>query len=80
MTEFTNEQADDENNEDKQKPAPLVSTQQINSVDDLLKNNFFLKVLEIKTVTKSTKQDRTKSASDKGSYYSQQGNATAKST
>ena len=80
MTEFTNGKENNENNENDQKTVPLVSTQQTNPVNDLMKNNFILKILEIKTITKSTKQDRTKSASDKGSYHSQQGNTTAKSS
>jgi hypothetical protein len=46
-----------------------------------MKNNYVLQVLEIKTMkTSSSKRDRTKSASDKGVYFSQKGNLTAKST
>lgn len=81
LTEYTNGEQYHENNIDEQNPVPLVSTQQTNSFNDYMKNHYVVKVLEIKTVTTTSgKQDRTKSASDKGSYYSHKGNATVKST
>ncbi|CAF1149778.1 unnamed protein product [Rotaria sp. Silwood1] len=83
LTEFTNEEEDndDNNSENKKNSTPLMSTQQTNSLNEIIKNNYVLKVLEIKTMTNgSSKRNRIKSASDKGSYYSYKGNATAKST
>ncbi|CAF1162326.1 unnamed protein product [Rotaria sordida] len=82
LTEFANEEEDnDKNNEDEQKLTPVMSTQQTNSLNEIMKNNYVLKVLEIKTMSSATsKRDRTKSASDKGSYYPYKGNATAKTT
>ncbi|CAF3463085.1 unnamed protein product [Rotaria socialis] len=81
LTEFTNEEEDNEINEDGKKTISLASLQPTNSLNEIMKNNYVLKVLEIKTMTNtSSKRDRTKSASDKGSYYSHKGNATAKST
>ncbi len=62
------------------KSIPLNSTEQANSVNELTKNNYVLQVLEIKTMTtSSSKRVRTKSASDKGVYFSQKGNLTPKS-
>jgi len=46
-----------------------------------MKNNYGLKVLDIKTMTTtSSKRDPMKSASDKGTYASRKGNITTKST
>ncbi|CAF1625155.1 unnamed protein product [Rotaria magnacalcarata] len=81
LTEFTNEEEDNEINEDEKRTISLASIQPTNSLNEIMKNNYVLKVLEIKTMTNtSSKRDRAKSASDKGSYYSHKGNATAKST
>jgi hypothetical protein len=44
-----------------------------------MKNNYVLKVLEIKTMTTLSKRDRTKSASDKETYFLRKGNLTTKS-
>jgi hypothetical protein len=60
---------------------PLSSNQQTNSMNEYMKNNYVLKVLDIKTMTKtSAKRDRNKSASDKGSLFSRKGNQTTKPT
>jgi hypothetical protein len=46
-----------------------------------MKNNYLLKVLDIKTMsTTSLKRDGTKSASDKGSFFSRKGNTTVQTT
>jgi hypothetical protein len=46
-----------------------------------VKNNYVLKVLDIKTMTTtSAKRDRNKSASEKGTLHSRKGNQTIKST
>ncbi|CAF2671643.1 unnamed protein product [Rotaria sp. Silwood2] len=82
LTEFTNEEEDNDNNnsEEKENSIHFMSNQQTNSLNEIMKNNYVLKVLEIKTMsTASLKHNRTKSASDKGSFYSYKGNATAKS-
>ena len=82
LTEFTNEEEDNANNDEKQKSPRLTSIQQTNSVNEFMKKNYVIKVLEIKTMTTSSslKRDRTKSASDKNSLFSRKGNMTAKST
>jgi hypothetical protein len=76
LTEFTHEEDDDE-----EKTVRLNSTDQTNTVNELMKNNYVLKVLEIKKVSSaSSKHDRMKSASEKESYFSRKRNLTAKST
>ena len=78
LTEFTHEE---DNHEDEEKPFPANSTDQANAVNELMKNNYVLKVLEIKKVSSaSSKRDRTKSASEKAAQLSRKENLTAKST
>ncbi len=75
LTEFTHE------DDDEEKTVRLNSTDQTNTVNELMKNNYVLKVLEIKKVSSaSSKHDRMKSASEKESYFSRKRNLTAKST
>jgi hypothetical protein len=78
LTEFTNEEED---NEDDEKTFPSLSMEQTNSVNELMKNNYVLQVLDIKKMTTtSSKRDQTKSVSEKGSYISRKGNITTKKT
>jgi hypothetical protein len=78
LTEFTHEE---DGNEDLEKSFALNSTNQTNTVNELIKNNYVLKVLEIKKMSSvSSKRDPTKSASEKGNYFSRKGNLTNKST
>jgi hypothetical protein len=78
LTEFTNEEED---NEDDEKTFPSLSMEQTNSVNELMKNNYVLQVLDIKKMTTtSSKRDRTKSVSEKGNYISRKGNITTKKT
>ena len=80
LTEFsTEEEDDDEQNE--RKPVLLNPNEQTNQINELMKNNYVLKVLEIKKVSSaSTKRDSMKSGSEKGNHLSKKGSHTAKST
>ena len=76
LTEFTHED-DDTDNEGKL--GPLNPNEQTNTLNELMKNNYVLKVIDIKKVSSaSTKRDPTKSASDK-THFSKKVNLTAKS-
>ena len=72
LTEFTHEEDDTEN--EGKTAEPLNPNEQTNTINELMKNNYVLKVIDIKQVSSaSSKRDPMKSASDKG-------NLTAKST
>jgi hypothetical protein len=74
LTEFIHE-------EDEENTFQLNSIDRTNTVNELMKNNYVLKVLEIKKISSaSSKRDRMKSASEKESYFSRKGNIKTKST
>ena len=55
----------------KEKLLPLDANEQTNTINELMKNNYVLKVLEMKKVSNaSSKSDPMKSASDKGTHSS----------
>lgn len=77
LTEFTTEEEDERN---EGKPVSLDPNEQTNQINELMKNNYVLKVLEIKKVSSaSSKRDPMKSASEK-LQFTKKGNHTAKST
>ena len=78
LTEFIHEEDATDNEE---KPRPLNASEQTNTINELMKNNYALKVIDIKKVSSaSSKRDPMKSASEKGIHFSKKGNLTAKST
>ena len=78
LTEFTHEEDDTDNEE---KPGLVNANEQTNTINEFMKNNYVLKVIDIKKVSSaSSKRDPMKSASEKGTHFSKKGNLTAKST
>ena len=76
LTEFTHEDDDTDN---QGKLGPLNLNEQTNTLNELMKNNYVLKVIDIKKVSSaSAKRDPMKSASDK-THFSKKVNLTAKS-
>lgn len=79
LTEFTHEE--DDNDSEGKAARPLNTNEQTNTINELMKNNDVLKVIDIRKVSSaSSKRDPLKSASQKGTHFFKKGNLTAKST
>ena len=77
LTDFTHEE-DDMDNEGKAAES-LNPNEQTNTINELMKNNYVLKVIDIKKVSSaSSKRDPMKSGSDKTHFF-HKGNLTPKS-